>query len=306
MSVLKQILSVICLVCLLSSCSDNFQKTKSGLLYKIIPGKGKGSAAKPGSVIKFHVLVKQKDSVTYNSFGKVPAFAMVDSSARSYDITELFPMLKVGDSAVVVQLIDSLVKLQAGQMPPGMKKGDKITFYVKVLDIMNDINTAQASYENEMNKQKERDIREVEDYLKSKKINSVKTTAGAFVEILRKGEGPLPDSGKQVFLKYTGKNFKGEAFDSNVDPAFGHTDTFKIIIGQMGSIQGFEEGVRQLAKGGKARIYIPSMLGYGMQGAPPKIKPYEHLIFEVDLLDIQLAKAVIPAIPPSGIDQTKK
>jgi FKBP-type peptidyl-prolyl cis-trans isomerase len=74
----------------------------------------------------------------------------------------------------------------------------------------------------------------------------------------------------------------------------------------MGSIPGFEEGVKQIAKGGKARIYIPSMLGYGMQGAPPKIKPYEHLIFEVDLLDIQQSKVVSPAIPPAGIDQTKE
>jgi hypothetical protein len=282
---------------MLSSCIDNFEKTKSGLLYKIIPGKGQGSVAKPGSVIKFHVLVKQKDSVTYNSFGKVPAFAMVDSSARTYDITELFPKLKVGDSAVVVQLIDSLVKMQAGQMPPGMKKGDKITFYVKVLDIMNDMTVAQASYENEMKQQKERDIREVEDYLKSKKINTIKTSAGAFVEILRKGEGSLPDSGKEVSIKYSGKNLKGEVFDSNIDSKFGHTDPFKITIGQMGSIPGFEEGVKQIAKGGKARIYIPSMLGYGMQGAPPKIKPYEHLIFEVDLLDIQQPKPAPPINP---------
>jgi FKBP-type peptidyl-prolyl cis-trans isomerase FklB len=60
----------------------------------------------------------------------------------------------------------------------------------------------------------------------------------------------------------------------------------------MGSIQGFEEGVKQIAKGGKAKIYIPSMLGYGMQGAPPKIKPYEHLLFEVETLDIQQAASV--------------
>jgi FKBP-type peptidyl-prolyl cis-trans isomerase len=236
----------------------------------------------------------------------VPAFAMVDSSARSYNITELFPMLKVGDSAVVVQLIDSLVKLQAGQMPPGMKKGDKITFYVKVLDIMNEMTVAQASYENEMNQQKERDIREVEDYLKSKKINTVKTSSGAFVEIFKKGEGSLPDSGKEVSIKYSGKNLKGEVFDSNIDSTFGHTDPIKITIGQMGSIPGFEEGVKQIAKGGKARIYIPSMLGYGMQGAPPKIKPYEHLIFEVDLLDIQQPKLVEPIDPlADGVPQTQ-
>jgi FKBP-type peptidyl-prolyl cis-trans isomerase len=275
---------------LLTACSESFQKTKSGLVYKIIPGKKKGAQVKPGAVIKFHVVVTQKDSVTYDSYGKIPAFAMVDSAARPYDITEIFPKLHVGDSAVVVQMIDSLAKMQGGQMPPGLKKGDKITIKMRVLDLYSDLQVANANYMKEMDLQKERDIKEVEAYLKSKNINSIKTPAGAYVEIINKGEGPLPDSGKQVSLKYTGTNLKGDKFDSNVDPAFGHTDTFKIVIGQMSSIQGFEEGVKQIAKGGKAKIYIPSMLGYGMQGAPPKIKPYDHLIFEVETIDIQVLK----------------
>jgi FKBP-type peptidyl-prolyl cis-trans isomerase len=286
---------------LLSSCSDQFQKTKSGLIYKIIPGKKKGAQVKPGAVIKFHVIVTQKDSVTYNSFGKIPAFAMVDSAGRNYDITEIFPKLHVGDSAVVVQMIDSLAKQQGGQMPPGMKKGDKLTFKLRVLEVYDNIPVAQQNYNKEIELQKERDIKEVETYLKSKNISTIKTPAGAYVEIMQKGEGPVPDSGKQVSLKYTGTNLKGDKFDSNVDPSFGHTDTFKIVIGQMNSIQGFEEGVKQIAKGGKARIYIPSMLGYGMQGAPPKIKPYEHLIFDIELVDIQ--ESVLPktpAMPPTA------
>ena len=46
-----------------------------------------------------------------------------------------------------------------------------------------------------------------------------------------------------------------------------------------------------LRKGGKGKIYIPSLLGYG--AAPPPggpIKPYDHLIFEVEITDVQ-AKA---------------
>jgi FKBP-type peptidyl-prolyl cis-trans isomerase FkpA len=293
MQSIKQLFLLASIILLFNACSESFQKTKSGLVYKIIPGKKKGAQVKPGAVIKFHVLVTQKDSVTYNSYGKIPAFAMVDSTARNYDVTEIFPKLRVGDSAVVVQMIDTLVKSQGGQMPPGMKKGDKITIKLRVLDLYSDIPTAQANYNKEIELQKERDIKEVEVYLKSKNINAIKTSAGAYVEIISKGEGALPDSGKQVSLKYTGTNLKGDKFDSNVDPSFGHTDAFKIVIGQMGSIQGFEEGVKQIAKGGKAKIYIPSMLGYGMQGAPPKIKPFEHLIFEVEVLDIEEFKPAV-------------
>jgi FKBP-type peptidyl-prolyl cis-trans isomerase len=155
-----------------------------------------------------------------------------------------------------------------------------------------DIPVAQMNLNKEMELQKQRDIEEVGSYLKSNKINAVKTPAGAYVEMVRQGSGALPDSGKQLSIYYTGTNLKGDKFDSNIDSSFGHTDVFKIVVGQMGSIQGFEEGMKMVAKGGKAKIYIPSMLGYGMQGAPPRIKPYEHLIFDVELLDIQQPEKV--------------
>ncbi|MBU6158633.1 MAG: FKBP-type peptidyl-prolyl cis-trans isomerase [Bacteroidetes bacterium] len=279
---------------LATACGDAYKSTKSGLVYKIIPGSKKGKQVKAGTVVKFHVVVMQKDSVTYNSFGKIPAFAYVDSTPRNYDISEVLPLLNIGDSAVIVQSVDTIAKLQGGQMPAGLKKGDKIKILLRVLDAYDNIPIAQLMYNKENELQKERDIKEVEAYLNSKKIRTIKTPAGAFVAISRQGEGALPDTGKQVSLKYTGFNFNGDKFDSNVDPAFGHTDTFKIVIGQMGSIPGFEEGVKQIAKGGKAKIYIPSMLGYGMQGAAPKIKPYEHLIFEVEMLDIQDVEKLAP------------
>jgi hypothetical protein len=89
MRIFKSTLFLSALSLLLTSCSDQFDKTKSGLIYKIIPAKNKGQKVNPGSVIKFHVLVTQGDSVTYNSYGKIPAFAMIDSSVRNYDISEV-------------------------------------------------------------------------------------------------------------------------------------------------------------------------------------------------------------------------
>lgn len=287
MQFFRIIFSLVIVSILVTACGDAYKSTKSGLVYKIVPGSKKGKQVKAGTVVKFHVVVMQKDSVTYNSFGKIPAFAYVDSTPRNYDISEVLPLLNIGDSAVIVQSVDTIGKMQGGQLPAGLKKGDKIKILLRVLDVYDNIPIAQLMYNKENELQKERDIKEVEAYLKSKNIPAAKTPAGVFVEMIQPGMGALPDTGKQVSLKYTGLNFKGDKFDSNVDPSFGHTDTFKIVIGQMGSIPGFEEGVKQIAKGGKAKIYIPSMLGYGMQGAPPKIKPYEHLIFEVQMLDIQ-------------------
>jgi FKBP-type peptidyl-prolyl cis-trans isomerase FkpA len=294
-------------IILLAACSgESFKKTKSGLLYKII-SEGKGPKLAPGNFVKFDVKVTQKDSVSYNSFGKIPAFTMIDSVGRPYDISEVFPLLREGDSVVIVQSADSIAKMQMGQMPPGLKKGDKITISIRVKKVFTDMASAQADFDNEIKLEKEKEIKEVETYIKSKGINAIKTEQGTFVEIITPGEGPKADSGKQVSVKYTGMSFDGKKFDSNVDSSFGHIDPLKVVIGQRGSIQGFEDGLKQIAKGGKAKLYIPSMLGYGMQGAGGAIKPYENLIFEVEILDITDApKSKSPEFPPAVADTTSK
>ena len=38
--------------------------------------------------------------------------------------------------------------------------------------------------------------------------------------------------------------------------------------------------------GGKAKLVCPAALAYGDRGAPPRIKPGETIVFEVELLEI--------------------
>lgn len=91
----------------------------------------------------------------------------------------------------------------------------------------------------------------------------------------------------------------GKVFDSNTDSAFNHLGplSFTVGIGQM--IKGFDEGVRFMKKGGKAKIYIPSVLAYAGNPPSPEIKPYENLVFEVTVLDVQdSAPARVPGMSP--------
>lgn len=299
MKTIQSILVSVLAVVVLASCGGgSFKKAKSGLLYKIISD-GKGETLKPGNFIKFNAVVKQKDSVTYNSYGKIPAFTAVDSVGRPYDLSEIIPLLRAGDSAVIVQSADSIAKLNMGQMPPGLKKGDKITISIRITKVMTDLTAAQTEFNSEMTAQKEREFKTIETYLKSKNITATKTALGTYVEIINPGTGDKADSGKQVSVKYTGMDFEGKKFDSNVDTSFGHVDPLSVVIGTMGSIPGFEDGIKQVAKGGKLKVYVPSMLGYGMQGSPPRIKPYDNLIFEIEVLDITVPKPQAPAPTPA-------
>lgn len=245
------------------------------------------------------------DSVFYETYGRVPAYDMVDSVGRPYDVSEIFSLLRVGDSAVVIQSMDTLSKMMGG-MAPGTKKGEKRKIYLRVLNSFSDISQAQNDFNNELELQKGREVKAIETYLKQNNISATKTQKGAYVQFIKKGEGPLPDSGKLVSIKYTGKNFKGVPFDSNVDSSFGHTEPLPLTIGQMGAIPGFEDGVRQFAKGGKGIIYIPSMLAYGQQGAPPRIQSFENLIFEVEVLDITDAPKMPQMLPPAPNTEVNK
>ena len=106
------------------------------------------------------------------------------------------------------------------------------------------------------------------------------------MEIINPGEGNLIDSGQFASVKYTGTSFSGKVFDSNVDTSFHHTDamTFPVGTGQM--IKGFDEAMRLLRLNSEARIYIPSMLAYGARPFSPDIKPFEHLIFDVKIVNV--------------------
>ncbi len=63
-------------------------------------------------------------------------------------------------------------------------------------------------------------------------------------------------------------------------------------------IRGFDEAVQLMNKGMVGKVYIPGMLAYGPQGNPPKIKPYEHLIFDLEIMDIRDKAPEQPAMLP--------
>jgi FKBP-type peptidyl-prolyl cis-trans isomerase len=74
------------------------------------------------------------------------------------------------------------------------------------------------------------------------------------------------------------------------------------MIGSTGSIAGWDDGLRLFKKGGKGRLYIPSSMAYGKQGAPPRIKPNENLIFDVEIVDVtdKMPQPNLPGAPSKG------
>ena len=104
------------------------------------------------------------------------------------------------------------------------------------------------------------------------------------VEDLAVGEGDEAVSGKVVEVHYVGVSWStGQEFDASWDRG----DTFKFKLGKGQVIQGWDQGVEGMRVGGRRRITIPPMLGYGKRGAGGVIGPDETLVFVVDLLGVR-------------------
>lgn len=108
----------------------------------------------------------------------------------------------------------------------------------------------------------------------------VTTASGLQYKVITQGTGVMPGPDATVKVNYTGTTMDGKKFDSSYDrkePA-----TFKIS----NVIKGWKEGLQLMPAGSKYMLYIPSQLAYGERGAGNIIKPYEVLVFEVELIEI--------------------
>lgn len=115
----------------------------------------------------------------------------------------------------------------------------------------------------------------------SKKDNVVSLPSGLQYEILTEGNGPKPKATESVKCHYHGTLLDGTVFDSSVQrgqPA---------VFGVNQVIKGWVEALQLMSVGSKWKLFIPSNLAYGSQGAGNSIEPNSTLIFEVELLGIE-------------------
>jgi FKBP-type peptidyl-prolyl cis-trans isomerase FklB len=106
--------------------------------------------------------------------------------------------------------------------------------------------------------------------------------SGLQYEVLTEGTGAIPTTANQVKVHYTGTLIDGTIFDSSVQRGE------PIVFPVTGVIKGWTEALQLMKVGSKWKLFIPSALAYGEQGAAGgKIGPNATLIFEVELLGIE-------------------
>lgn len=308
MKLTKQILAVALLSFVMAACTDttDYKKTKEGFPYKVFSS-GSGDKITAGNVVRYHLTNKLEDSLLGTSYGTPARWMGVPKTGEQTGLALMLLEARKGDSILVIQPVDSILAKtpQASQDSFLLSnKGKSLKTYVKVVEVYKDETAAQGVFDKEnmenyfkdpaMAQQRTKDVAELEAYLKTNNITTTQSPWGTYVQLINPGTGQKPKTGQFAMLRYTGKLLNGEVFDSNNKPG---APLLPMQTGSGGTIIGFEDGVKQLSKGAKANIYIPSVIGYGAQGMPPKIAPNQNLVFEIEVVDISDNPPAPPTMP---------
>lgn len=113
-----------------------------------------------------------------------------------------------------------------------------------------------------------------------KRKGVITTASGLQYEVLKEGNGVHPTTSDKVKVHYHGTFIDGKEFDSSVSRGE------PIVFGVTQVIKGWTEALLLMSPGAKYKLFIPYNLAYGERGQGA-IKPYDTLVFEVELIDIE-------------------
>ena len=153
----------------------------------------------------------------------------------------------------------------------------RMSFEEAKSEVQNFFMELQKKQEEEAKKMADVNAKAGEEFLlENGKRAEVKTTpSGLQYEVLKEGEGAMPEAKDTVSVHYTGKLIDGTVFDSSeergVPATFGVTQV----------IPGWVEALQMMKEGAQWRLYIPSALAYGPQGQPGVIPARAALLFAI-------------------------
>ena len=180
-------------------------------------------------------------------------------------------------------------KVNSGQDVVDKIEQDDIIKKVKVIRIGEAAKSFNApkNFENYISEKSEADILRAEaekESLEKLSEGMQETESGLKYKISKEGTGPNAKKDDLLSVHYSLQLVDGSEIDSSFTR--GAPIEFTCGVGQV--IKGWDEAMQLLNKGSKARLIIPSELGYGAVGAGNGvIPPNATLIFDVELVDIK-------------------
>lgn len=266
----------------ISTNNLNVEADPSGIFF-IKTKKSNGKDVTAGSFAKMHIVAKsigpngQEFINTYND-GK-PIDLEVGTGQLGIGFETGINKMKVGDKATFV--VPFSLAFGAQGMRGYVAPFATIVFDVEMIGLTSKEKIEQERLQ-EVAKAEANEIKLLNKYLVDNKISVSPTANGLYYIEEIAGTGKQAMAGKKVKVNYTGYLLDGTKFDSSLDRGI----PFEFTLGQGQVIPGWDEGVALMKEGGKAKLIIPSKLGYGPRGAGQSIPPNASLVFDVELVEV--------------------
>ncbi|HAN78291.1 MAG TPA: hypothetical protein DCQ31_11255 [Bacteroidales bacterium] len=262
-----------------SADSIEYKKADSGLLYHFVQDK-KGENCKLNDIVDVRMMIKTEfDSIIW----KGPIGLKVNKpSHKGGSIEDALMMLSTGDSAIFkIDTEKFYEKTRRAEVPFNLERSKNLIFNLKIVKVKT-YNEYLAEKATADSLRAANEIAELEELIHELKLPLEPDKTGLYFQELKSGSGNLPKSGNKVTVHYTGTFTNGTVFDSSVE----RNEPFSFILGAGEVIQGWDLALAKMKEGSKARVFIPSSLAYGKQGAGDIIPPHTTLVFEIELISI--------------------
>ena len=275
---------------LLTACGSGdmkgYKQTADGLYYRFEVQNKDAQQVQEGDVLVGEMTLRLDTTVLLSNVGRTERLM---PAIPSYDgvLHEGLLMMHVGDKVTFAIEADSMAKfMQPNQMPPMYEQGKGMKFYyeINLQDIVTKEEFAeeQANYQTQMEQVRQQEPELIANYVKENNIKAQPTADGLYIIVKKAGKGTKVAVGRQVAMRYTGRLLDGTVFDSSIGK-----EPLSYVVGQMGLIRGWEEGVMGQPEGSQLQLIIPSAMGYGSQGAGQLIPPYSPLVFDIEIVSVK-------------------
>ena len=108
------------------------------------------------------------------------------------------------------------------------------------------------------------------------------TPKGVQYKIIKDAQGITPKAEDKVLVHYVGSLLDGKEFDNSVKRG----EPLEFPVGAV--IEGWQDLLMVMKEGMKVKAWIPSALAYGEEGVASVIPPNSLLVFEVELLKVNV------------------
>ena len=272
---------------------EQFAVSNEGVRYKIEKINMDGQRVQEGDLVYGRFSVYYGDTLIYNGMNQPsqPMFPVINQNhIFGGDLIDGLRMMHTGDITIFAFPKDSMIAYNTGV--PKNTQADYVFYKVTVDSVKNLAQLQREEQQKAMQAQME-ESKIINEYITKNNWNGA-TVEGIYVKHIKKGTGAKAKNGDKVKIHYTGQLLDGTYFDTSVESVAKENNLYnsgrkyeplEFVIGQGQMIRGFEIAARQLNKGGKAIVILPSNLAYGSRDMGI-IKPYSPLMFTIELVDI--------------------